>query len=246
MRVTEAVQTIGWRGFERFMERRGLTPARWARSAGVSPNTIYNWKAEGTVRASGSTLGKLAQATGLSMDQLLRELMAGPDAASPTALYDEDFYAWTQQQAAVLRTLREGNRLDAERLAEEIEDLGKSDLHAVESFIEQIVAHLLKLDYSWQDDARQHWRAEVLNFRRNAERKITPSIRRILRPKLPELYRNARQMAAIGAVTHEPDLGRRLPRTCPYDWSTIWHRDVLAEAGLDLSEEAKASPTKRR
>ena len=50
-------------------------------------------------------------------------------------LYDEDFYAWTQQQAEVLRTHFQGdNRLDVEHLAEEVEDLGKSELHAVESY----------------------------------------------------------------------------------------------------------------
>jgi len=36
-------------------------------------------------------------------------------------------------------------------------------------------------------------------------------------------------------MVHEPDLIRRLPRTCPYDWDAVWHRDVIAEAGFDLS-----------
>ncbi len=40
------------------------------------------------------------------------------------ALYDQDFYAWTQQQADLFRHLPQtGNRLDAENVAEEIEDL---------------------------------------------------------------------------------------------------------------------------
>src|SRR5260370_34295988 len=42
--------------------------------------------------------------------------------------YDDDYYAWTQYQAEVLRTMRRAdNRLDRERVAEEIEDLGKSE-----------------------------------------------------------------------------------------------------------------------
>jgi hypothetical protein len=42
-----------------------------------------------------------------------------------TELYDQDFYAWTQEQAALLR---EGalHDLDVTNLAEEIESLGKS------------------------------------------------------------------------------------------------------------------------
>jgi hypothetical protein len=158
-------------------------------------------------------------------------------ATKAAALYDEDFYAWTQQQAQALRTHFQGdNRLDVEHLAEEVEDLGQSELHAVESFIEHIIAHLLKLDYSGQAASRAHWRAEILNFRQNIERKISPSIRRRVRGELDDLYQRARQIAAIGALPHEPDLTRRLPKVCPYDWDTIWHRDVLAEAGLDLGE----------
>jgi hypothetical protein len=151
-------------------------------------------------------------------------------------LYDEDFYAWTQEQAAALRALRGDNRLDVEHLAEEIEDLGRSDLQAVESFVEQIIAHLLNVDYSGQDNPRQRWRAEVLNFRKSVDRKITPSIRQKVESNLDELYLNGRQKAALGAIVHEPDLIRRLPKGCPYGWDAIWHRDVMAEAGIDLSE----------
>ena len=57
-------------------------------------------------------------------------------ATKPAELYDEDFYAWTQAQAKALRThFRGDNRLDVEHLAEEIEDLGSSELQAVESFV---------------------------------------------------------------------------------------------------------------
>jgi hypothetical protein len=167
-------------------------------------------------------------------------------ATEAAELYDEDFYAWTQQQAQALRTHFKGdNRLDVEHLAEEVEDLGKSDLHAVESFIEHIIAHLLNLDYSGQAAPRAHWRAEIMNFRQNIERKISPSIRRIGR-ELDDLYRRARQTAAVGALVHEPDLIRRLPKVCPYDWDTIWHRDVLGEAGVDLSDPEDTGGRQRR
>jgi Domain of unknown function DUF29 len=166
-------------------------------------------------------------------------------ATKAAELYDEDFYAWTQQQAQALRMHFKGdNRLDVEHLAEEVEDLGKSDLHAVETFIENIIAHLLNLDYSGQAAPRAYWRAEIMNFRQNIERKISPSIRRMIARELDDLYRRARQTAAVGALVHEPDLIRRLPKVCPYDWDTIWHRDVLAEAGIDVGESDE--PDRRR
>ncbi len=167
-------------------------------------------------------------------------------ATKPAELYDLDFYAWTQDQAAALRAHFQGdNRLDVEHLAEEVEDLGKSDLYAVESFVEQIIAHLLKLDYSVQDDPRAHWRAEILNFRRNAERRISPTIRRKVEADLAERYARGREIAAVGAIVHEPDLIRGLPKICPYGWDAVWHRDVMAEAGFDLSLGDDAPPKKR-
>jgi hypothetical protein len=175
------------------------------------------------------------------------DMRNGPGAVEAAVLYDQDFYAWTQAQAQALRTyFRADNRIDAEHLAEEIEDLGDSQLQAVESFVEQIIAHLLKLDYSGQSDPRAHWRAEVLNFRRSADRKISPSIRRKLEADLEGRYERGREVAALGAIVHEPDLIRRLPRTCPYRWDDIWHRDVMAEAGIDLSAPDRTSAKRRR
>jgi hypothetical protein len=152
-------------------------------------------------------------------------------------LYDEDFHAWTQEQAKALRThFRGDNRIDVEHLAEEIEDLGKSELHAVESYIENVIEYLLKLDYSGWAEARNHWRAEIDAFRGSIERKITPQIRQQVETELEALYGRARRAAARSLHQREPDFIRRLPKTCPYDWPTIWHRDVMAEAGIELPD----------
>ena len=63
--------------------------------------------------------------------------------------YDDDFYAWTQYQAEVLRSMPcDDNRFDRENVAEEIEDLGKSERNAVRSEIRRIIEHLLKLAHS--------------------------------------------------------------------------------------------------
>jgi hypothetical protein len=151
-------------------------------------------------------------------------------------LYDEDFYAWTQRQAQALRTQFQGdNRLDVEHLAGEIEDLGKAELQAVESYVEQIMAHLLKLDYSGYELSRAHWRGEVEAFRSSMERKMTPSIRRSVRQPLPRLYERAGRSAVASLHQHEPDFRRRLPKACPYDWETVARRDVFAEVGGSIS-----------
>ena len=73
------------------------------------------------------------------------------------ALYDDDFYAWTQEQAELLRQgSAASNRLDFELIAEEIEDLGKSELHTVQSLSERIIEHLLKLEYAGLAEPVRH------------------------------------------------------------------------------------------
>ena len=61
-------------------------------------------------------------------------------------LYEQDFYQWTQEQAALLR---EGawHDLDVTNLAEEVESLGKSDRRALGSHLRNLVLHLLKWHY---------------------------------------------------------------------------------------------------
>jgi hypothetical protein len=56
---------------------------------------------------------------------------------SADALYDEDFYAWTVQQADLLRRLPlTSNSVDAGHVAEEIEDLGRGELRTAQSLVE--------------------------------------------------------------------------------------------------------------
>ena len=89
------------------------------------------------------------------------------DMAKLSALYDEDFVRWTEEQAAALRSAislpagRTGSSnlpLDWENLAEEIESLGKSDRRELRSQITRVLRHLLKLDVSPAAEPRASWR----------------------------------------------------------------------------------------
>jgi Domain of unknown function DUF29 len=63
-----------------------------------------------------------------------------------TTLYDQDFYAWTQQQVDLLKA---GcwNELDIENLIEEIESLGKQERQELENRLGVLLGHLLKWRY---------------------------------------------------------------------------------------------------
>ena len=91
-------------------------------------------------------------------------------------LYDTDFYAWTQDQAAKLREIRD-NRLDAENLAEEVADLGKSELRAVTSHLDQVLIHLLKAAHSPADQPRTGWLNEADLHHREMLKAFSPSMR---------------------------------------------------------------------
>jgi len=83
-------------------------------------------------------------------------------------LYDVDFVAWTEQQAAALRATAHGGTnqpLDWENLAEEIESLGKSDRRELHSQIYRIIRHLAKLQFSQATDPRGSWRESVRDGR---------------------------------------------------------------------------------
>src|SRR5258707_14583982 len=107
--------------------------------------------------------------------------------------YDDDFYAWTQYQADVLRSMpAPDNRFDREHVAEEIEDLGKSERDAVESQVSRIIEHFLKLANSPADAPRYGWMGSVSDARRILRKKITPTLRRQAEQKLAELYGGGR------------------------------------------------------
>jgi hypothetical protein len=110
----------------------------------------------------------------------------------PDDLYDRDVLAWSEHQATLLRRVAGGekvNDIDWTHVVEEIEDVGLSELHGVESFLNLIILHLLKL-HAWPgNQACAHWRGEIVAFRNNANRRFAPSMRQ--RIDIAALYAEA-------------------------------------------------------
>ena len=135
------------------------------------------------------------------------------------SLYEDDFYAWTQKQAELLRRgPGAANQLDVELIAEEIEDLGRSELHACQSLCEHIIEHLLKLEYSGLDEPANHWRREVTEWRLQLERKSTRSI--VAKLDLPDRYRYALRLLRY-FENDIPGFMSRVPAECPYSLDQI-------------------------
>jgi hypothetical protein len=141
--------------------------------------------------------------------------------------YDDDFYAWTQHQAEVLRTMPvSDNRFDREHVAEEIEDLGKSERDAVRSQLRRIIEHLLKLAYSPAEQPRFDWMETIVDARQELSDKLTATLRREVEGTLEKLYGDARRRATLGLRRYgEADAAEQLPTTCPYSWDQICQQD---------------------
>ena len=135
------------------------------------------------------------------------------------SLYDEDFYEWTQQQADLLRRLPlTSNSVDAEHVAEEIEDLGRSDLRAAQSLVEHIIEHFLKIEFSGLVDPAEHWRDEIVEGRLQLDKTLTRSIQAKL--DLPSRYRAATRL--IRRLERDvPGLTSRIPAASPYTLGQI-------------------------
>jgi Domain of unknown function DUF29 len=141
--------------------------------------------------------------------------------------YDDDFYAWTQHQAAVLRSMEVAdNRFDREHVAEEIEDLGKSERYAVRSQIRRILDHFLKLAHSPAATPRFDWIESIEDARETLEDKSTATLHRDAAEALNELYeRSRRKVARALRQFGEVEAADGLPQACPYSLEDIFRED---------------------
>src|ERR1700677_3236034 len=74
----------------------------------------------------------------------------GSEVAPMPVTYDADIVAWAEEQAALLRAGK-FSALDIEHIADEVEDVGKSEKRELANRMSVLLAHLLK------------WREQVLD-----------------------------------------------------------------------------------
>src|SRR5207302_2698275 len=118
-----------------------------------------------------------------------------PDEQRPNGpRYDDDFYAWTQYQADVLRSMRtRDNRFDRENVAEEIEDLGRNYRDAARSQVRRILEHFLKLAFSPAGDPRHGLRGSVIDARAELNDRLSATLRRDILGAMDAIYATARK-----------------------------------------------------
>ena len=92
--------------------------------------------------------------------------------------YDKDIVAWANEQARLLRDGR-FELLDLDHLAEEIEDVGKSEQRELSNRMAVLLAHLLKWEYQ-PGHRGVSWEITIRNQRKGIARRLdkTPSLQK--------------------------------------------------------------------
>ncbi len=128
--------------------------------------------------------------------------------------YEKDIIAWANEQARLLRT-GHFDQLDIEHIAEEIEDVGKSEQRELASRMALLLAHLLK--WQLQPDRRgASWRRTIRVQRDGINRRLarTPS----LQPMLSDADWSAEMWGdAVALAATETGLAD-FPDCCPWSF----------------------------
>ncbi len=140
-------------------------------------------------------------------------------------LYEEDFYAWTQEQAKLIKE-KKLKLLDINHLFEEVESMGISQRTELESRLSVILTHLLKWKY--QPVMRSNgWLGSINENRYRLGRlfKQSPSLtnKENLQNEVTEAY-----LHAIKKATIETGLNKNtFPIMCEWTITQILDEDFL-------------------
>jgi hypothetical protein len=130
-----------------------------------------------------------------------------------------DRYAWTGETA---RAVRAGDfaHVDRDLLAEELEQMGRSERRELKALAQRIIEHVIKVEHlGGLDGGRytRHWRAEIVGFQQQLADLIeeSPSLKAELTRKLLDAtYQKALERLRL-EYGDEPF--RTAPPRCPFD-----------------------------
>jgi hypothetical protein len=127
--------------------------------------------------------------------------------------YENDFFGWSIEQAHYIKQ-GQFEKLDIINLQEEIESMGKSEIRALESHLQNALMHMLKQKYQSERNGKS-WQSSIKEAKIQANKilKKNPS----LKYKLREIFDDAYEIARI-AASRETNIDEEIfPINCPWE-----------------------------
>lgn len=141
------------------------------------------------------------------------------------AIYETDFYTWTQQQAAFLKS-GQFSEIDLENLIEEVESMGRSEKRALESRLIVLLQHLLKWQYQPTRRGRS-WELTIKGQRMNFIKVLNENPG--LKPSLDQCLIDAYKFAVLEASKETGLDEKTFPSVCPWELQEITKTDFYPE-----------------
>lgn len=140
-------------------------------------------------------------------------------------IYENDFYTWTQQQSALLKS-GQFSEIDVDNLIEEIESMGRSEKRELESRLTILLLHLLKWQYQPVRRGRS-WALSIDEQRVQFLRvlKDNPGLKSLLDGVLADAY----EIAVIKAAKETGLDKKTFPSVCPWNLQAISDSDFYPE-----------------
>ena len=133
------------------------------------------------------------------------------------ATYDSDLYTWSLEQAELLRQGK-FDQADLKHIIEEIEDMSKSEKRALQSFLENLLMHLLK--WVHQPGLRGNsWKYTVIEQRKRLHNHLRENPG--LKGKLDESIKDAYSLARLSAARETGLSDKLFPEICPWTFETF-------------------------
>lgn len=140
-------------------------------------------------------------------------------------LYQEDYYLWLQITLESIQH-KKIEQIDWEHLVEEIVALGNEQKRKFDSFLKQLLIHLLLYKYwiSEKDYCAKGWLLEIDNFRDELEFLLqSKTLFNYFLKRIDYIYSKARK-AAIKKTELSADI---FPKNCPFTPEAILDCDYL-------------------
>jgi hypothetical protein len=139
-------------------------------------------------------------------------------------LYQTDDLAWYETTLKIIK-FHHLESLDLDSLAEVLENLVRDKKRSGASFLEQIIRHLLLIEY-WEmqkDYNYRHWASEIVNFRNQLEIDMTTNLYQYLEKELDRIYKRAVRYVIIKTGLSK----ETFPTKCPYNMEQLLDNDWL-------------------